>query len=71
MPVLYQVLGITDAAVSYGAGQTWYVDSLGDALALSLIGVLLLPAMLHACNGIAWLHARLSRVLLSRKSLGV
>ena len=63
MPVLYQIFEVTDAAVNLGLGWVWIIDSLGDAFIISLIGVMILPAVLHICNAVTWLHSRLAKVL--------
>lgn len=44
--------------------STWYVDSLGDALAVSAFGVFLAFASLHVVNLLAWLLGWYTRILL-------
>jgi len=48
------------------AGQfVWQIDSLGEALLGTLIGLLLWPLSLNISNGLAWLHAKFARLMLS------
>jgi hypothetical protein len=44
--------------------STWYVDSLGEALAVSAFGLFLAFASLHVVNLLAWLLGWYTRVLL-------
>jgi hypothetical protein len=48
----------------------WEVDSLGRALIAGLAGLLLWPVTLHVTNGMAWVHAKFARVMLSVNPLG-
>ncbi len=43
-----------------------YADSLGDALVVSLVGVVVGIVVLHLFNGLAWLQARYAELLLRR-----
>jgi hypothetical protein len=69
MPVLYQVFGITNAAVNLGSSWVWNINSLGDALIISLIGVVILPAALIICNTVTQLHSQLAKVLFGTPKL--
>jgi len=42
----------------------WTIDTLSEALLVSLAGVLVAIASLHAFNGLAWLSAKFARVML-------
>jgi hypothetical protein len=70
MPVLYQVGGITNAGINLGSGWVWQINSLGDAFIIAIVGVFLLPAALHVCNGVTLLHSRMARLLFGGKRLG-
>jgi hypothetical protein len=70
MPVLYQVVGMTNAGINVGSGWIWQIDSLGDAFVVSIIGVFILPAALYLCNGVTLLHSRLARLLFGGRRLG-
>jgi hypothetical protein len=53
-------------SVSLGAWFSgWSIDSMQDALLAVLIGLLLWPVSLHITNGLAWVHAKFARVMLS------
>ena len=43
---------------------SWYVDSLPEAIAMSLFGVVLGLGVLHVFNGLAWVLGRYTRLLL-------
>lgn len=43
----------------------WQINSFVDALPFVVIGLLLWPVTLNIVNGLAWIHARLAKVLLS------
>jgi hypothetical protein len=68
MPLLYQLFGVTDAAVNFGS-LVWRINSLGDAFIIAIIGVLILPATLYICNGVTKLHSRLAKILFSTPRL--
>ncbi len=42
----------------------WRIDTLWEAIIACLAGILLLPAALHAFNGIAWVSGEFARVML-------
>jgi succinate dehydrogenase/fumarate reductase cytochrome b subunit len=67
IPVLYTSFSAFTPEIDFGAGSIWYVDSMNDALLVTVIGVFLWPVTLHALNGVAWLHAKLAKNLLSLK----
>ena len=48
----------------------WQIDSLSEALLCTLIGLVLLPTTLHISNGLAWLHAKFARMMLSDDPMG-
>jgi hypothetical protein len=73
MPFTYQHLPNFQVGVGvfFGGGLSgWRVDSMNDALVCSLIGLMLWPVTLHISNGLARVHARFARVMLSADPLG-
>jgi hypothetical protein len=71
MPVFYQFFDGFATSISLGPFlHGWEVDTFTKALFCGLIGILLWPVTLHALNALAWLHAKLARVLLNSKPLG-
>ena len=66
MPLTYASLLPFQAGISIGMGlPVWHIDSLGDALLCVVIGLLLWPTTLHITNGLAWVHAKFARLMLS------
>jgi hypothetical protein len=66
MPFTYETLPPFRAGISIGFGlPAWHIDSLTEALICVLIGLLLWPATLHITNGLAWVHAKFARFMLS------
>ncbi|MCJ7538003.1 MAG: sensor domain-containing protein [Anaerolineales bacterium] len=62
MPLTYESL----PSFQIGMGlPVWSIDSLGDALLCVVIGLLLWPVTLHITNGLAWVHAKFARLMLS------
>jgi hypothetical protein len=43
---------------------SWHPETWGELLLLSLIGLVLLPLVLHLFNGLAWLWGRFTRLML-------
>jgi hypothetical protein len=66
MPITYPYFQDMQVGIFLGAGQPgWQVDSMVDAVIAALIGLLLWPATLYVVNGLAWLHAKFARLMLS------
>ena len=66
MPLTYEFQSPFQAGISIGMGlPVWHIDSLSDALICVAIGLLLWPATLHISNGLAWVHAKFARLMLS------
>jgi len=66
MPLSYDSMPPFQAGISIGMGlPVWHIDSLTDALLCVVIGLLLWPATLHITNGLAWVHAKFARLMLS------
>lgn len=72
MPLIYESLPPFEAGISIGMGlPAWHIDSLSDALLCMVIGLLLWPATLHISNGLAWVHAKFARLMLSVNPFGI
>ena len=72
MPLTYESLPAFQAGISIGMGlPVWHIDSLGDALLCVVIGLLLWPVTLHITNGLAWVHAKFARLMLSVNPFGI
>jgi hypothetical protein len=66
MPITYPYLQDFQVGVSLGPGLPgWQIDSMSDAVLAALIGLMLWPVTLHVMNGLAWLHAKFAKVMLS------
>jgi hypothetical protein len=66
MPLTYESQTPFQAGISIGMGvPVWHIDSLSEALLCVVIGLLLWPATLHITNGLAWVHAKFARLMLS------
>jgi hypothetical protein len=66
MPFTYQFMGNFDIGLFSTPDQPlWVIDSLSDALLAMAIGLLMWPVALHVTNGLAWVHAKLARLMLS------
>jgi len=71
LPFMYEFLPEFQAGVFLGSGQAaWRVDSLKDALLVALIGLMLWPVTLHITNGLAWVHAKFAKLMLSVEPMG-
>ena len=65
MPFTYQSLQ-NFQVISLGSSlPVWQIDSLGDALLAALIGLMLWPMTLHINNGLAWVHGKFAKIMLS------
>ncbi len=72
MPFTYNSVAYFPAGISFGLGlPVWQIDSLSDALLCVVIGLLLWPATLHITNGLAWVHAKFARMMLSINPMGM
>jgi hypothetical protein len=67
MPFTYQHIELFQG-ISFGLG-VWQIDSLFDALLAALIGLLLWPVTLHVTNGLAWVFANLSKLMLGNEPI--
>jgi hypothetical protein len=72
MPLTFESTPPFQAGISIGLGlPVWHIDSLGDALLCVVIGLLLWPVSLHITNGLAWVHAKFARLMLSVNPFGI
>ena len=70
-PFYYQFANPEFTFFRYGTWlviNPWVIDTLPEALLLSLIGVFVTLISLHAFNGLTWLSARFARVMLGNFS---
>jgi hypothetical protein len=71
MPFLYEFMQYSQAGIYLGTNLPfWRIDSMGDALIVALIGLMFWPVTLHVSNGLAWVHAKFARVMLSDDPIG-
>lgn len=69
-PATYRFAPEFQLGVFFGSRlPAWRIDSLLDAVIGALLGLMLWPAALHVTNGLAWVHAKLARVMLSLEPL--
>ena len=66
MPFTYKYLSEIQVGIFFGLDlPAWHIDGMNDALLGTLIGLILWPVSLHVTNGLAWVHAKLTKVMLS------
>jgi len=66
LPFTYESMEIIGPGIFFGADlPVWHIDSMGDALLGSLLGLILWPITLHITHGLAWVHAKFARLMLS------
>jgi hypothetical protein len=71
MPLIYGFLPEFQIGMFFGADlPVWEIDSMRDALIGVLIGLILWPVTLQVANGLAWVHAKFARVMLSVEPMG-
>ncbi len=71
MPFMYEFLPEFQAGIVLSPGlPVWHIDSLNDALLVALIGLMLWPVTLHVTNGLAWVHAKFAKIMLSVDPIG-
>ena len=71
MPIFYEFLPEFQIGLFFGADlPDWEINSMGDALLGVLIGLVLWPVTLQVANGLAWVHAKFARIMLSVEPMG-
>lgn len=71
MPFTYESLPEFQIGVFFDPGlPAWHINGMNDALLGALIGLMLWPVTLHVTNGLAWVHAKFARVMLSMDPMG-
>lgn len=65
LPWTYELLEFQVSGFFSPGPVAWQIDSMGEALLGSLIGLLLWPVTMQVANGLAWVHAKFARVMLS------
>lgn len=66
MPLIFEYFPDFQVGMFFGADlPSWEIDSLGDSLIGVLIGLILWPVTLQVANGLAWVHAKFARFMLS------
>ena len=67
MPLTYELIPNIQISgfFTQGGQPVWQVDTMVDALLGTLIGIFLWPLTLQISNGLAWVHAKFARVMLS------
>jgi len=70
LPLTYEYLDFQIAGFFSPDKLPWQVNSLGQALLGTLIGLLLWPLTMQVTNGLAWVHAKFARMMLSIDPIG-
>ena len=71
MPFTFESQQFFQAGFFLGSDlPAWHIDSLSEALYCTLIGLVLLPITLHISNGLAYVHAKFARMMLSDDPMG-
>jgi len=71
MPLTFELMQTSHAGIYLNSSiPIWTIDSMGDALLIAFIGLILWPVTLHVSNGLAWVHARLAKLMLSEDAMG-
>jgi len=69
-PLTYELLDFQIGGFLSPDQAVWQIDSMGEALLGMLIGLLLWPLTMQITNGLAWIHAKFARVMLSVDPIG-
>jgi hypothetical protein len=71
MPLSYELMQTSYTGIYLNSNlPVWTIDTMGDALLISLVGLILWPVTLHVSNGLAWGHAKFAKLMLSEESIG-
>jgi hypothetical protein len=65
-PITYTFLPDFQAGIFFGSAlPAWHIDSMYDALIGTLFGLVMWPLTLQVTNGLAWIHAKFARLMLT------
>jgi hypothetical protein len=70
LPLTFETLDVQIGGFFFQDQLVWQVDSICEAFLGTLIGLLLWPLTMQIINGLAWVHAKFARVMLSINPLG-
>jgi len=70
LPLTYELSDFQFGGFFSPDQAAWQIDSMGEALIGTLIGLLLWPLTMQITNGLAWMHAKFARVMLSVDPFG-
>jgi hypothetical protein len=71
MPINFNFMHSSQAGIFLNSSNPiWTIDSLGDALLLAIIGLMMWPITMHVSNRLAWVHAKFARIMLNNDSIG-
>ena len=65
LPLTYEVFDFQIGGFFRPDQEAWKIDGVGEALLGTLIGLISLAITIHITNGLAWLHAKFARLMLS------
>jgi hypothetical protein len=65
LPLTYELLDFQIGGFFSPDQGGWQIDGMGEALLGTLIGLMLWPVTMQIINGLAWVHAKFARVMLS------
>jgi hypothetical protein len=70
MPFFHEFMASSQAGIFLNSNTPiWTIESLGDAILLTLIGLILWPVTMHVSNGLAWIHAKFARIMLNNNPI--
>jgi hypothetical protein len=70
LPLTYELLDFQIGGFLSPDNPVWQVDNISEALFGMLIGLFLGPLTMQVANGLAWVHAKFARVMLSVDPVG-
>ena len=68
LPLTYKLLDFQIGGFFSPDNSVWQVDNIFEALLGTFMGILLWPLTMQITNGLAWIHAKFARVMLSATS---
>jgi hypothetical protein len=70
LPLTYETFDVQIGGFFSPGSLGWQVDNPGEAFLGTLIGLLLWPLTMLISNGLAWVHAKFARLMLSVNPIG-